>query len=333
MTAPSARLRRFALAAAATGAALGLVGCGLEPGAAYVPPAAPGSLGEIDVDEGATLTITSKPFTEQLILGKIAVLAAASAGFEVEDLTNVPGSVPSRQLMTSGDADMAWEYTGTAWLTYLGEEAGIPDAEAQYEAVREADAENGLTWLPPAPLNNTYAMAVNREFADATGITRMSQIAELDPAERTFCLEPEFNSRADGFTPMLAHYGIERGVADGVPERNISLLDTGAVYTATAEGDSCNFGEVFTTDARIETLDLTVLEDDQAFFPSYNAAAVLSTEVLEEHPELADIFGDVSAALTDDVMLGLNLQVDVEGREPAEVAYDWMLEQGFITEP
>src|SRR5699024_6282963 len=97
---------------------LGLAGCGLRPASAYAPPVAPGSIERIEgLPPGASITVTGKNYTEQLILGKIGVLAASAAGFNVTDLTNVPGSVPARELMTSGDADMTWEYTGTAWLT------------------------------------------------------------------------------------------------------------------------------------------------------------------------------------------------------------------------
>ena len=67
--------------------------------------------------------------------------------------------------MLSKQADFTWEYTGTAWITYLGNAEGIPDKREQYDAVREADAANGLTWGEPAPLNNTYAMAASREVA------------------------------------------------------------------------------------------------------------------------------------------------------------------------
>lgn len=323
------RIRSLSIVAAAGATAL-VAGCGLQPAASFVPDAQAGSIEQYDLPDDAAVTVTSKQFTEQLILGKIAVLAASAAGFEVTDLTNVPGSVPVRELMTSGDASMTWEYTGTAWLTYLGESAGIPDKDEQWAAVRDADAANGLTWLEPAPLNNTYALAVNAEYAERTGITSVSQLADVPPEERTFCLEPEFNSRSDGFTPMLEHYGFERGV--DVQEDDISILDAGAVYTATANGQRCNFGEVYTTDARIETLDLTVLEDDEAFFPSYNASAVLNTELVEQYPELGELFAQISPALDDETLIALNLQVDVEGREPVDVAYDWMVEEGFLAE-
>ncbi|WP_035776765.1 glycine betaine ABC transporter substrate-binding protein [Arthrobacter sp. H5] len=330
-THPGLRARKAAAAAVVLSAGLLATGCGLQPATSYVPATGPGSITE--VVDGAPLTVTSKNFTEQLILGKISVLAAQAAGFEVTDLTNVPGSQPVRELMLAGQADITWEYTGTAWLTYLGKPEGIPDQEEQWQAVYEADLANGLTWGEPAPLNNTYAMAVRSEAVEELGgISTISEIAELPVEERTFCIEAEFNSRPDGMNPMLAHYGMERGAADGVPDDNIGIYDTGAVYSATDNGD-CNFGEVFSTDGRIDALDLTVLEDDQNFFPAYNAAPVYFTETLEESPELEEVFSQIAPTLTDEALREMNLQVDVEGEEPADVAFDFMVEQGFITEP
>lgn len=331
----SRSLRRASSALAVVAAStLALTGCGLQPATAFVPAVAPGSIAAVDgLPEGAEITVTSKNFTEQLILGKIAVLAAQAAGFEVTDMTNVPGSVAVRQLMLDGTADMTYEYTGTAWLTYLAQQEGIPDQQEQYEAVRDADADNGLTWLDPAPLNNTYAMAVRSEAVPELGdISSLSQIADLPVDQRTFCVEAEFNSRADGFAPMLAAYGLELGAPDGVPTGNVSILDTGTVYTATDRG-RCNFGEVFTTDGRIDSLDLTVLDDDAGFFPAYNAAPVLSSATLDEYPQLASVFDEISPALTDTEMRRLNLAVDVQGAEPADVAFDWMVEKGFVTRP
>jgi len=295
---------------------LTLTGCGLQPAAAYVPAVSPGSVRPLDLPRGASLTVTSKNFTEQLILGKIAVIAAKAAGFSVTDLTNVPGSVPARKLMTSGGADMTWEYTGTAWLTYLGE-------------TKKSDAANGLTWLKPAPLNNTYALAIRSEEGKKLGITKLSQIATLPVADRTFCVEPEFNSRADGLNPMLKAYGLTRGKASSVPSSAVKVFDTGAVYTATDRG-TCNFGEVYTTDGRINKLELTVLEDDKAFFPAYNVAAVLNSKTLAEYPGLAGVFDKISPKITETTLRKLNLRVDDGGEEPADVAYDFMVKKGFI---
>ncbi|MGO1284934.1 glycine betaine ABC transporter substrate-binding protein [Brachybacterium alimentarium] len=328
------RLGRREFGALAGLALLPLAGCGLRPATAYVPEVAPGSITPIDgLPAGASITVTGKNFTEQLILGKIGVIAATAAGFDVVDLTNVPGSVPARELMTSGEADMSWEYTGTAWLTYMGQTEGIPDQTEQWEAVRDMDEPAGLTWLEPAPLNNTYALAVRSDAVDELGgISTLSELADLPIEERTLCVEAEFNSRADGLIPLLETYGIPRDDPDGVPEDNISIYDTGAVYTATARG-SCNFGEVFTTDGRIESLDLTVLEDDLGYFPAYNVAAILNTSTLETYPELADVYDQVTPVLTDDALRTLNLRVDENGELPADVAFEFMVEQGFVTKP
>jgi len=309
-----------------------LAGCGLQPATAYVPEVGQGTIKPIEGLDGAEILVTSKNFTEQILLGKISVLAAKAAGFEVTDLTNVPGSQPVRELLLAGQADMSWEYTGTAWLTYLGNEAGIPDQDEQWKAVHDADLKNGLSWGQPAPLNNTYGIAVRSEAVDELGgVSSLSDIAKLPVEDRTFCLESEFNSRPDGFNPMVKHYGLERGAADGVPESNVGIYDTGAIYSATDKG-ACNFGEIFATDGRIDALGLTVLQDDKKFFPAYNAAPVFYSETLTKYPELATIFEQVAPKLDDETMRALNLKVDVDGEEPADVAFEWMKDQGFITE-
>ena len=328
------KYRRFALVAGVlTIAGMALSGCGLQPATAYVPALGPGSITPISGVDGANLTVTSKNFTEQLILGKIAVLAASAAGFTVTDLSNVPGSQPARELLLSGQTDLMWEYTGTAWLTYLGQTTAIPDQQEQWQAVHDIDLANGVTWGAPAPMNNTYAMAVRSEAVpELGGITTMSELAALPVDDRTFCVEAEFNSRPDGLNPMLERYGLKRGAADGVPDSNVGIYDTGAIYSATDSG-ACNFGEVFTTDGRIDALGLSILEDDLSFFPAYNVAPVFFTQTLEQYPELMDVFADISPSLTNEALRSLNRKVDVDGDDPADVAFEWMKSEGFITDP
>lgn len=196
--------------------------------------------------------------------------------------------------------------------------------EQQYKAVYDADLKNGLTWLPYAPMNNTYAFAIAEKKGEELGITKLSQLADLPPEELTFCVESEFAKRDDGFVPMLEAYDLtESDLA------KVTNLDTGVIYTATANG-TCNFGEVFTTDGRIPGLDLRVLEDDREFFPLYNLSFVAKTSFLEEHPEVADIFAPVLSKLTNEVMLELNAKVDVEGEDPAIVARDWLKSEGLV---
>ena len=311
--------------------ALGLVlsGCGLGTSGGFVPTGSlQGQLSSVKSLDGLTIGIGSKNFQEQLILGKIAAILMQSAGAKVKDLTNMPGSDTSRQAMLQDQIQMAWEYTGTAWISYLGHDTGIPDKQQQYDAVRKEDEEKyGLIWLKPAPMNNSYGFAVTRKNSERLHLTKLSQLSSVPVKERTFCVESEFANRNDGFEPMLKHYGVPLGSA--VPRNNVRTLDTGAVYVATSQGD-CLFGEIFTTDGRIKSLDLVVLQDDKKYFPAYNVAPVISKKVLDEYPQLRDLFQPVSDKLTDDVLIDLNAQVDVDGREPADVAMDWLVKEGFI---
>jgi osmoprotectant transport system substrate-binding protein len=133
-----------------------------------------------DVDlSGVSLTVGSKEFTEQLILGNITKLALEEAGAEVDDQIGLVGSTAVREALTSGQIDLYWEYLGTGWVTYLGNEEGIPDVQGQYEAVRDADAANGITWLEPAPFNDTYAIATTDESAEELDISTISEIGDL----------------------------------------------------------------------------------------------------------------------------------------------------------
>jgi osmoprotectant transport system substrate-binding protein len=177
-------------------------------------------------------------------------------------------------------------------------------------------------------MDNTYALAMNQQTAQETGVKTLSDYAALvqrDPAAAAACVETEFNSRQDGFPGMAAAYGFDANAV------NRQILQTGIIYQATADGSQCKFGEVFTTDGRIKGLDLVVLEDDKLFFPRYNATVNLRQEIADRYPEIAEITAPVSAALTIDAITELNKQVDVDGREPAEVARDWMVQQGFVT--
>ena len=302
-----------------------VAGCGLESASGAVLEARPGLIQHYDSLQDVKLTVAAKDFTEQLILGNMFSTVLAAAGAKVTNLTNIPGSFGARHAMVSGQADVSPEYTGTGWINYLGNENPVKGEEAQYQAVRDADAKNGLTWLPPAPMDDTYAFAIRESEAQRLGITKLSDLTKLAKNDLTFCVESEFASRNDGFVPMLKTYGLTQSQLG-----RVTNLDTGVIYTATADGQ-CNFGEVFTTDGRIPGLKLRVLEDDKAFFPHYNLSAVVSSKTLEAHPELADIFGRVSPKLTNEVMLDLNAKVDTGGEDPAIVARDWLIQEGLLT--
>ncbi|OLR95185.1 glycine/betaine ABC transporter substrate-binding protein [Actinokineospora bangkokensis] len=278
---------------------------------------------------GTRIIVGSKDFTEQIIVGHLTEFMLAAAGADVVDLTNIQGSNSSRQALVSGDIDVQWEYTGTAWVSYLAQTDPIPDEAKQFEAVKAADKENGLEWLDYAALNNTYAFAMRKQDAQALGISTTSQIAELvkrDPSQGVFCLETEFVSRSDGFPGVQKAYGFT------VPPGNVKIFGSGAVYAALGNG-ACKFGEVYTTDGRILALDLTLVEDDKKFFPQYNIAPVVRTDFLREHPQVKDVLDPLVERLDNRTMQELSAKVDVEGADPVEVARDYLVEEGIIALP
>jgi osmoprotectant transport system substrate-binding protein len=201
--------------------ALVVAGCGLQSASGTVPKAAPGSITHHQSLEGVPITVAAKDFTEQLILGNMLSIILEVAGADVTNMTNIPGSFGARQAMLSGTANVSPEYTGTGWINYMGHEDPIKDPVGQWKAVDQEDRANGLTWLQPSPMNNTYAFAIRESEADRLGVTKLSDLARLDRSELTFCVESEFASRNDGFEPMLKTYGLSRAQLG-----NIVNLDT-----------------------------------------------------------------------------------------------------------
>lgn len=221
-----------------------------------------------------------------------------------------------------------YEYTGTAWITYQGNSDPITDPGKQWEAVREADLKNGLTWLPPSALNNTYALAMNQANFKKYGTKTLSDVAALsksDPKAVTLCVESEFANRADGLPGMEKAYGMK------LPAGNITQMDTGIIYTQAAKG-SCTYGEVFTTDGRIKSMNLAVMADNKKFFPNYNVAPEINSKALKKYPAIATVLDPITKRLNNDVAQELNARVDVDGEDPHAVALDWMKDEGFVKE-
>jgi osmoprotectant transport system substrate-binding protein len=271
-----------------------------------------GASGDVDLS-GAEFTVGSKEFTEQLILGQITLQVLENAGATVNDQIGLAGTVAARKALESGEIDMYWEYTGTGWITHLGHTDPIPNRQKQFS--------------PPSPANNTYTMAVRSEAYDKLGVKKLSdfkQLVEENPEEATVCVGTEFSTRDDGLPGMEKAYDFE------FPKENIVKIDEGLIYQQTDKGEQCNFGEVFQTDGRIAALDLELIEDDKSFFPIYNPALNVRKDVIEEYPQIAELFAPISEKLTTDELQKLNGKVDVQGQLEDQVAEEWLSENGFI---
>ena len=316
---PTSRL----LPAAVLVGAVTLAACGSDDGGS----SAEARTSDVDLS-GVSIAVGSKEFTEQRVLGQIAVLALRGAGADVEDKTNLTGTSVVRQALESGEADVYYEYTGTGWITILGKTEPVQGAEAQFDAVKEADAANGITWFARAEANNTFAIAANEQAVSEFGVESISDWAKVvndDPAKGRLCSSAEFINRSDGLPGVEQLYGFD------LPADQVVQLEPALVYTQVGAGDDCDFAVVFATDGQIAGNDLTVLEDDKQFFPPYNIAPTMKTEVYSQNAAKYDeLFGAISAELTDETLTALNAQVDVDGEDPADVAQQFLEEKGLV---
>ena len=279
---------------------------------------------------GASFTVGSKEFTEQLILGQITVQVLEDAGAEVTDETGITGTTNVRKAMESEEIDMYWEYTGTGWAELLGNDAGdaATDPQELFDNVAKEDlSKNDVKWLALAPVNNTYAIATSSSTSEDLGVTTLSDLAEVassSPDDATLCAASEFIDRADGLPGLEKSYGFD------LPEDALTEVELGIVFTRVPKGDPCKFGEVFATDGRIPANDMVVLEDDKSFFVIYNLALTMNNSVYDKYPELEDLFAPISEKLTTEELQTLNSQVDVDGLPEEQVAQKWLEDNGFI---
>lgn len=276
---------------------------------------------------GATFTVGSKEFTEQLILGQITLQLLKATGAHVNNEIGMAGSTAVRKALTSGKIDMYWEYTGTAWIDYLGHSNAKGQAHLYKQVAAQDLKQNGIKWLKPANFSDSYGIATNRTIADKYHLKTFSDITRLikeHPKVATFCVGNEFSQRSDGLP------GLEKAYGWALPSGNVTILDESLVYQQVAKGGRCNFGDIFTTDGRIAALHLVVLKDNKHFFPPYYAALNIREKVFKRYPQLAKLFRPVSAALTLQTMQHLNKEVDVDGKFPQQVAHQFLVSHHFI---
>ena len=170
------------------------------------------------------------------MLGQIAVQALEATGASVGGLTTITGSTNVRNALTAGEVDMYWEYTGTGWTTHMQHEpqSAPKGDQALYDAVAAEDKGNGIAWLAPAPVDNTYAVATAQGRDQQLGVRTLSEYAALvnrDPAQGRMCAAAEFLTRDDGWPGLEQTYGFD------LPDNGVAELELSLVPQEIASGD------------------------------------------------------------------------------------------------
>ncbi len=311
------------LTALLAASALALSACGGDE----TVEASEGSLAASVDLSGVKITIGSKEYPEQKILGEILVQTLEASGATVTDKTGLAGTNVARAALESGEIDAYYEYTGTAWLTVFKKTEAIADPNALFEAVKKVDASNGISWFAPAPFNNTYGVGASPDATANTGVSTMSQYAELtrtDPDEATLCASAEFKTRDDGLPGLEKAYGFTQ------PEGSVYSVEQTVVYQA-VEQKKCNFMYLVSTDSRLAKNEITVLDDDQSFFPIYNPAVNMRSDVYDANvAEYNKLFDAIAALLTQDEILDLNGKIELDGLPADQIVTEFLKDKKII---
>jgi osmoprotectant transport system substrate-binding protein len=307
-----------------------LAGCGGDGGSssgdATASPsgtAAAGSIKRNEANAKVSLTIGSKNFTEQKVLGEIYAQGLAAAGYDTKTDLNLGDEQIALKALESGEIDAYPEYTGTALLSFFDKRADeLPDdPQAAYEEARKAFAAKGLMAYPPTPFTSSNEVAVLRATADDLGLQKISDLKGKE-GDLTLYGSPECRQRLDCLLGLKQIYGLRFGkfVPVSTDQRH-EVLTSGRADVSI----------VFTTDPQIQREGEVLLEDDKGMFPPYNSTFVTRDEVAKEAgPDLEKTITLLQKELTDENMQELNARVDLDKQEPAEVAKAYLVETGLV---
>ena len=264
--------------------------------------------------ETATIRVGSKDFTENMIVSEIYALALEDAGYKVERVQNIAGSVIHTSIIND-EIDLYPEYTGTGLLSILQMDV-LTDAHEVYRTVKEEyEKQFHLTWLDYAEANDGQGLVIRTETAKALGIYTISDLQQ-HAAELRFASQGEFDQREDGLPALTSVYG-------SFDWKSSKVYDNGLKYKVLEqnEADVC---PAYTTEGPLaETDKFTLLEDDKQVWPPYNLAPVVRDNIMEENPVIADILNKISATLDTATVTGLNAKVDVDKEEYEDVAKEY----------
>ena len=300
-----------AIVAAVVVASLLLTACGSQTGGSQTG--------------GGTITIGSKNFTEQYILGELYAQALEAKGYDVRKRLDLGSEQIADQALQNDRIDMYSEYTGTALVAIHEVEPPLPDtAEATYEKARKlyADRDPEDSMLEPADFNNNYAIIVRKDTAEKYDLKTMEDLAGASD-QLIFASYSEFENRSDGFPNIKENY-------PGMNFKDKRIVnDLGLRYKALSEGEA-DVGVGFRTDGQLTSDQLAEIEDTKNIWPIYQPAPVFRTEVLDQNSGIREVINTVTRKLNVDNMREMNGAVDLQQKDPEDVARQFLEEEDLL---
>jgi osmoprotectant transport system substrate-binding protein len=270
-----------------------------------------------------SLTVGSKNFTEQKVLGEIYAQGLTAAGYKIKKQLNLGDEKVALKALKGKQIDAYPEYTGTALLSFFGVTADkLPHDPAQaYSEVKTDFTKQQITALPPTPFTSSNEVAVLKKTADKYHLVNISDLKPV-AGKLTLYGSPECRTRLDCLAGLQKVYGLKfkKFVPVAIDLRH-EVLTKG----------QADVSIVFTTDPQIKRNNEVLLKDDKHMFPPYNSTFVVRDDVSSKAgPDLAKVVAQVNKGLTAPVMQELNARVDLDKKTPAVVASEYLKETGLI---
>jgi osmoprotectant transport system substrate-binding protein len=275
-------------------------------------------------NEGVELTIGSKNFDEQFILGEIYAQALEAAGYTINTDLNLGSEQIALRALQQGEVDAYPEYTSTALTAFFGfapEDVPGDPQQAFEESQDEFEAE-GLVAFPPTPFSSANAVGTLTTTAEDLGLQAISDL-EGQSEDLVLAGSPECRQRIDCLAGLEEYYGLTF--------REFTPVDIELRYEV-LDQDDADLSILFTTDGQLaQSGDYTLLEDDMGVLPAGNVLFVASQDAVDEAgPDLQETVELVQQGLTLEVMQELNARVSIDREQPAQAAEDYLRESGYI---
>jgi osmoprotectant transport system substrate-binding protein len=265
------------------------------------------------------ITIGTKNFTEQFILGELYKQALEASGFKVALKSDIGSSEIVDRALTAGSLDMYPEYTGVLLSEIAGRRERPRSAQAAYRQAKAFEGKRGFTLLAMTPFSDSNALAVTPKTATRYKLRSIGDIDRIPGV--TIGAPPEFRSRYEGLVGLRQLYGL--GAVRVKPFKigdQYAALDSGAVDAAA----------VFTTDGQLMRGRYVLLSDSRGLFAYQNVAPVIRADIVAKYPKVGSVIDSVSARLTTVAMRAMNAAAVQRGQRPAAVATDFLRKAGLL---
>jgi osmoprotectant transport system substrate-binding protein len=322
----------YLLATALAALSVGVAACGGDDDTTSSQPtstatseatAAGGQITKNPANAKVSLKIGSKNFTEQQVLGEIYAQGLAAAGYNTTTDLNLGDQDAALAALKGDEIDAYPEYTGTALTVFYKKDAAdLPkDPQAAYEELKGDFAKDGITAFPPTPFTSSNEVAVTKETADKLGLKNISDLSS-HAKDLTLYGTPECRKRMDCLLGLEQVYGLKfKKFVPVDPKLRHEVLQSGRADVSI----------VFTTDPQIKRNGEVLLEDDKGMFPPYNPTLLMKTTTADKAgPDLAKTIDALQKPLTDEAMQELDARVDLDKKEAAEVAKEYLSETGLV---